>query len=142
LRYIWIDALCIVQDDKQDKDKEIGQMGSIYKDATLTIMAASAKSAYDGFLDDAKIDAYNPFAAAIVDISDDDDVPLRDKRQRDGVPSSFENSFRCARAPSPPAGSVKYHGRGDGLVSLARQDIGESGSQSKLYVAIASAVII
>lgn len=57
LRYIWIDALCIVQDDSQDKAREINQMGRVYKDATLTIMAASAKSVYEGFLDDAKIDA-------------------------------------------------------------------------------------
>ncbi|KAJ8113101.1 hypothetical protein ONZ43_g5230 [Nemania bipapillata] len=57
IRYIWIDALCIVQDDQQDKAREIGQMGKIYKNATLTIMAASAKSVYTGFLDDAKIDA-------------------------------------------------------------------------------------
>ena len=57
LRYIWIDALCIVQDDPNDKAREISQMGRIYKDATLTIMAASAKSVYEGFLDDTKIDA-------------------------------------------------------------------------------------
>jgi len=60
MRYIWIDALCIVQDDPKDKAREIGQMGRIYKDATLTIMAASAKSVYEGFLDDAKIDAPEP----------------------------------------------------------------------------------
>lgn len=57
IRYIWIDALCIVQDDPKDKASEISQMGRTYKDATLTIMAASARSVYEGFLGDAKIDA-------------------------------------------------------------------------------------
>jgi Heterokaryon incompatibility protein (HET) len=57
MRYIWIDALCIVQDDPKDKAREIGQMGRIYKDATLTIMAASAKTVHEGSVDDAKIDA-------------------------------------------------------------------------------------
>ncbi|CAM1508024.1 Fc.00g048720.m01.CDS01 [Cosmosporella sp. VM-42] len=57
ITYIWIDALCIAQDDQQDKATEIYQMGKIYKDATLTIMAASAKSVYSGFLDDTKVDA-------------------------------------------------------------------------------------
>ncbi|KAF7549356.1 hypothetical protein G7Z17_g6444 [Cylindrodendrum hubeiense] len=57
IRYIWIDALCIIQDDQQDKAREICQMGRTYRDATLTIMAASAKSVYAGFLDDTKVDA-------------------------------------------------------------------------------------
>lgn len=57
IRYIWIDALCIVQNDAQDKAREIGRMGRVYKDATVTIMAASAPSVHTGFLDDAKADA-------------------------------------------------------------------------------------
>lgn len=57
IRWVWIDALCIVQDDPEDKAKEVRHMGRIYKEATLTIVAASAKSVQDGFLDDGKIDA-------------------------------------------------------------------------------------
>ena len=57
IRHIWIDALCIVQDDPKDKAREISQMGRTYKYATLTIMAASTRSVYEGFLGDAKIDA-------------------------------------------------------------------------------------
>ncbi|KAF4627069.1 hypothetical protein G7Y89_g11087 [Cudoniella acicularis] len=57
MRYIWIDALCIVQDDPKDKAKQINQMGRIYKDATFTIMAASAKSVSEGFLGNTKVDA-------------------------------------------------------------------------------------
>jgi hypothetical protein len=50
IRYLWIDALCIVQDDQADKSSEINAMGMIYKSATLTIAAASSSSAKDGFL--------------------------------------------------------------------------------------------
>jgi hypothetical protein len=80
-----------------------------------------------------------PFKSTSVDSSDDDyNVPLRDKRRRDGVPSSIENSIPRAHALSPPVGSQKHHGEGDWLVSIAGPDIGGSGSQSKLCVTITS----
>ena len=50
MRYIWIDALCIIQDSQQDKDKELAKMATIYERATLTIIAASAAGANEGFL--------------------------------------------------------------------------------------------
>jgi hypothetical protein len=65
-----------------------------------------------------------PFEAASVD-SSDDDVPLRDKRRREGVSSSNKTSFRRAFTPSPPAGSVKHHGRGDGPFLQRGRILGE-----------------
>ncbi|KAK0728924.1 heterokaryon incompatibility protein-domain-containing protein [Apiosordaria backusii] len=56
IRYLWIDALCILQDDEDgqgnnpDKSHEISRMASYYGRATLTILAASASRAVDGFL--------------------------------------------------------------------------------------------
>jgi hypothetical protein len=51
LRFLWIDALCIIQEgDETDKIREIGCMGQLYKNATVTIFAASAKSVSEGFL--------------------------------------------------------------------------------------------
>jgi hypothetical protein len=52
IRYLWIDALCIIQDDKNDIAREISQMGLIYNRAALVIAASRAKSVYDGFLAD------------------------------------------------------------------------------------------
>ncbi|KAI0592765.1 heterokaryon incompatibility protein-domain-containing protein [Biscogniauxia sp. FL1348] len=49
-RYLWVDALCIVQDCKVDKDEEISRMASIYKNAAITIAASSSDKATDGFL--------------------------------------------------------------------------------------------
>jgi len=40
-RYIWIDALCIIQDSEQDKLEQIGQMHKVYQGASLTIVAAN-----------------------------------------------------------------------------------------------------
>ncbi|KUJ12463.1 HET-domain-containing protein [Mollisia scopiformis] len=50
LRYLWVDRLCIIQDDEMDKAREIAAMPQIYSMAYLTISAASAKSSEDGFL--------------------------------------------------------------------------------------------
>lgn len=52
LRYLWVDSFCIIQDSKSDKRAEIMQMRKIFSNAYLTIVAASAASAFTGFLQD------------------------------------------------------------------------------------------
>jgi hypothetical protein len=49
-KYLWVDALCIVQDTQEDKLRELSTMKWIYENSSLTIVAASAASAHDGFL--------------------------------------------------------------------------------------------
>lgn len=49
-RLLWIDALCIFQDDEEWKTRELGSMGKIYQNATLTIVASAAKNVKEGFL--------------------------------------------------------------------------------------------
>ncbi|KAJ4287046.1 hypothetical protein N0V88_007811 [Collariella sp. IMI 366227] len=48
--YLWIDALCIIQDSPEDKQREISQMHNIYQSAAVTIVAATASSVNQGFL--------------------------------------------------------------------------------------------
>lgn len=48
-RYIWIDSLCIVQDDPQDWETEAARMPAIYGSATLTIAALGAEDGRSGF---------------------------------------------------------------------------------------------
>lgn len=55
-RYLWIDSLCIVQDDEVDKAKDISRMDQVYQHSALLISAARAGSASEGFLDDADIE--------------------------------------------------------------------------------------
>ncbi|KAK8015101.1 hypothetical protein PG990_008397 [Apiospora arundinis] len=50
LRYVWIDSLCIIQDSPEDWHREAPRMAKIYSNAYVTIVATSAKSAQDGFL--------------------------------------------------------------------------------------------
>ncbi|KLU82800.1 hypothetical protein MAPG_01868 [Magnaporthiopsis poae ATCC 64411] len=57
LKYLWVDAICIVQDDKADWKRHTLIMGSIYANATLTIAAASASSGEEGcYLQDPDVD--------------------------------------------------------------------------------------
>jgi hypothetical protein len=50
LRYLWIDAYCIIQDCERDKTREIRRMGEVYKNSYITIVAAGAASVKSGFL--------------------------------------------------------------------------------------------
>ncbi|KAF4465132.1 HET domain-containing [Fusarium albosuccineum] len=50
LQYIWIDSLCIVQDDESDWNHESGRMGGIYERSCCTIAASTASGDQAGFL--------------------------------------------------------------------------------------------
>ena len=52
LRFLWIDSLCIIQDDPEDVANEISKMPDIYKHAYVTISASVASGCRDGFLQD------------------------------------------------------------------------------------------
>lgn len=51
VRYIWIDSICIIQDDKEDWKREAGKMSTVYAQSLVTIIASSADSCSQGFLD-------------------------------------------------------------------------------------------
>jgi len=65
IRFLWIDSVCIVQDDRSDWEAESQQMGSIYRHSLLTICAPASHSCHQGFLDSGndKIDV--PFQSRI-----------------------------------------------------------------------------
>ncbi|KAK2615471.1 hypothetical protein N8I77_002222 [Diaporthe amygdali] len=46
LKYIWIDSLCIVQDDADDWKREATKMASYYENAWLTIVGSSGEGLY------------------------------------------------------------------------------------------------
>lgn len=47
-RYIWIDSLCIVQDDAEDWEIQASLMSEIYQDAVLTLAATSSSGDNEG----------------------------------------------------------------------------------------------
>jgi hypothetical protein len=52
VKYLWVDSICIVQDDESDKRSEIANLINIYRNAYLTVCAANAESVNQGFLRD------------------------------------------------------------------------------------------
>ena len=50
VQYLWIDSLCIIQDDYQDWDRESPKMGYIYMNSILNVAAVSAGNGEGGCL--------------------------------------------------------------------------------------------
>ncbi|KAK0108666.1 hypothetical protein ONS95_003457 [Cadophora gregata] len=50
VQYIWIDSLCIIQNDSEDWQIESSRMADIFSNAYLTIVAATGDSCHDSFL--------------------------------------------------------------------------------------------
>jgi hypothetical protein len=50
LSYLWIDALCIIQDNEIDKGAEVSRMATIYENAAVTIASSRTNSAIESFL--------------------------------------------------------------------------------------------
>ncbi|KAF1984616.1 HET-domain-containing protein, partial [Aulographum hederae CBS 113979] len=44
-RYLWVDALCVVQDDSINKHKELANMSGIFQKASITIIARQGQDA-------------------------------------------------------------------------------------------------
>ncbi|KAK2044833.1 heterokaryon incompatibility protein [Colletotrichum somersetense] len=50
MRYLWVDAVCIIQDSARDWEVESAKMASVYHNAYLTIAAGTSTCASEGFL--------------------------------------------------------------------------------------------
>ncbi|OTA69989.1 HET-domain-containing protein [Hypoxylon sp. EC38] len=62
--YLWIDAVCIIQDDKADWERESAEMTNVYQKAHLTICTPTSTSCREGFLGP-RMSAMIPFRSRI-----------------------------------------------------------------------------
>lgn len=91
LDYLWIDAICIVQDDKEEWAGEAARMGEIYSMAHVVLVATAANNATEGFLRPrdrlqkitSLVDPENPITinARVVDTHDKDNRDTRLEKQ-------------------------------------------------------------
>lgn len=51
VKYIWIDALCIIQDDREDWEKESRMMAEIFQNSLATLVLLRTASCNEGFLE-------------------------------------------------------------------------------------------
>ncbi|KAJ3541207.1 hypothetical protein NM208_g4712 [Fusarium decemcellulare] len=61
-KYLWIDALCIVQDDEEDWGHEASRMSDIYSNSDLTISSLKAKDCDENLFGPRQIKAPHPLA--------------------------------------------------------------------------------
>ncbi|KAL2155848.1 hypothetical protein VTH82DRAFT_590 [Thermothelomyces myriococcoides] len=78
--YLWIDSLCIIQDDKPDWNREAEHMADVYGNATVTFSADAALSSKDGLF-----------------------RPVREQRR---VPAAVE--YRCVSSPAGDEDESNY----------------------------------
>lgn len=75
VKYLWVDAICIIQDDSNDWGKEIVQMADIYSSSVLTISAAQSKDAQGGILLDRPAETASFHMLTFATPTDDPDQP-------------------------------------------------------------------
>ncbi|KAF7502131.1 hypothetical protein GJ744_006994 [Endocarpon pusillum] len=63
--YLWIDALCIVQDDEKEWQQEASQMGKVYENAFVTIVPSASRSCKEGFVQRSRQTFEVPFGSTI-----------------------------------------------------------------------------
>ncbi|ORX97177.1 heterokaryon incompatibility protein-domain-containing protein [Clohesyomyces aquaticus] len=73
IQYVWIDSLCIVQDNAEDWDVESSKMADVYSNAYLTLAATSSPGGSQGCF----TEEHRPFDNSGIDYSEDEGTKLR-----------------------------------------------------------------
>jgi hypothetical protein len=79
-RYLWIDALCIIQDSTDDWLSEASRMSSVFSGAVVTIAVADAENQSEGIFRKRPAQCMRPFYVPWLKA-----IPHRDRMHIDGV---------------------------------------------------------
>jgi hypothetical protein len=67
IRYLWIDSLCIIQDDQEDWAAEAPRMADVYSNSDITLAASASRSDWGGLHRPLDRSLVSPFIFKIVD---------------------------------------------------------------------------
>ncbi len=84
IQYLWIDALCIIQDSKEDWFQEAATMSNIFSNSILTIAAANGANHHEGIFRE-RPQCVRPFQLPYTE-----DTPYRERTHFDG-----EGEYYC-----------------------------------------------
>lgn len=98
--YIWIDALCIIQNDADsspsDWEKESGRMAAIYGGSFVTLAATTATSVHEGFLHRPQHNLYS--GGFIAKVTTDNCCRIQNFHSQQVYPESTTNTHLATRA--------------------------------------------
>ncbi|KAK2596481.1 hypothetical protein N8I77_013369 [Diaporthe amygdali] len=63
--YLWVDSLCILQNDQSDWQRQCSQMNDIYGKACVTLIAAFSRTCREGFLNPTRYWLQFPYQSAL-----------------------------------------------------------------------------
>lgn len=66
-QYLWIDALCIIQDSKEDWSQESAKMSEVFSGAIVTIAVADAENHSEGILRPRRAKCMRPSAVPFLE---------------------------------------------------------------------------
>jgi hypothetical protein len=98
LRWIWIDSLCIIQDDSDDWQKEAAQMADIYQHAYVTLAATTSGDSSGGLYTNQSHEKHRPQKLSVVNDIDDSDCSLYTALKIDHVEESSRKFPLVGRA--------------------------------------------
>ncbi|KAK4446191.1 HET-domain-containing protein [Podospora aff. communis PSN243] len=83
--YLWVDSICILQDDIADWERQCVDVATIYNNAYVTLCASSSTSCLEGFLKQRGSKICMPFTSS----------------QSQGITGSYDLDFKWAESWSP-----------------------------------------
>ena len=113
IRYLWVDSLCIVQNDKLEWAHQCGQMRDIYRHSHLTIAALEPSSCKLGFLGKQKFGMSDWQRMADVSTDDSDQLFIRKNEfhpEELGQTNSLDQRGWCLQESLLPNRRLCYDG--------------------------------